>query len=106
MTTVIAKETGMSRLTAVIGSAPGSFNDAVKVAGTRALRTLLQGVAAAFVSAAPGSAILNSSYWQTFGFTCLAALFTAAASFLNNAATFLPDDPTQKKASSRAVPAH
>lgn len=88
----------MSRLTAVIGSAPGTFNQAVTVAGTRALRTLLQGLAAAFVSAAPGAAILNAGYWQTFGFTCLAAVFTSVASFLNNAATFLPDDPTQKSA--------
>jgi hypothetical protein len=41
-------------------------------------------------------AIFHAGYWQTFGFACLAAVFAAVASFLNNAATFLPSDPTQK----------
>ena len=86
----------MSALAAVIGGSPGGFGQAVRLAALRALRTLIQGVAAAFVSAAPGMAIFHAGYWQTFGFACLAAVFAAVASFLNNAATFLPSDPTQK----------
>lgn len=86
----------MSTLSVVLGSSPGTLGQAVRTASLRALRTLLQGVAAAFVSAAPGMAIFDSGYWQTFGYACLAALFTAVASFLNNVAIFLPDDPTQK----------
>jgi len=41
-------------------------------------------------------AVLESGYWRTFGFACLAALVTAAVSFLHNTAMFLPEDPTQK----------
>jgi hypothetical protein len=87
----------MSALTAVVGSSPGTFWQAVRLAALRALRTLIQGIASAFVAAAPGMAIFHSGYWETFGFSCLAALFTAVASFLNNAASFLPSDPTQKQ---------
>jgi len=84
----------------VIGSSPGSFRRAVGTAANRALRTLLQGLAAAFVAAAPATQIFAASYWQGFGYACLTALFTAIASFLMNAATFLPDDPTQTTNSS------
>jgi hypothetical protein len=95
----------MNTLAAVVGSSPGPFLHAVRLAGLRALRTLLQGLAAALVSAAPGAAILHTGYWETLGFTCLGALFTAIASFLNNAAGFLPSDPTQKTDSAQKTPA-
>ena len=83
--------------TALVGSSPGN-SGGVKfgVAALRAFRTLLQGIAGAFPAAGPGAAILEASYWKTFGYSCLAALITAVVSFLNNAATFLPEDPTQK----------
>ena len=86
----------MNALAAVIGSSPGNFTQAIRLASMKALRTLIQGVAGAFASAAPGMAIFHTGYWETFGFSCLAALFAAVASFLNNAATFLPPDPTQE----------
>lgn len=80
----------------LIGSSPGStVAEKAKVAALRALRTLIQGIAAAFPAAGPGSAILSTTYWETFGYSCLAALITAVVSFLNNVATFLPQDPTQ-----------
>ena len=91
--------THMSTTATVLGSSPGATAaDKARGAALRALRTLLQGVAAAFPAAGPGSALLGTSYWQTFGYSCLAALITAGVSFLNNVATFLPEDPTQRVA--------
>ena len=52
-------------------------------------------MAAAFPAAATGSALLSTSYWQTFGYSCLSALVTAVVSFLNNIALFLPEDGSQ-----------
>lgn len=66
------------------------------VAGLRAVRTLIQGVAGAFPAAGLGTAILTPSYWQMFGYSCLAAAVTAIVSLLNNIAGMLPPDPTQK----------
>lgn len=81
---------------AVLGSSPGgSLGEKLKLAALRSLRTLIQGVAGAFPAAGAGTAILDTSYWETFGYSCLAALIAAAVSFLQNAASFLPDDPTQ-----------
>lgn len=91
----------MSALATIIGSspggpgAPGGWALKVKLATFRALRTLIQGVAAAFPAAGPGQAILGSSYWETFAYSCLVAVIAALVSFLNNVAAFLPQDPTQ-----------
>lgn len=51
--------------------------------------------ARAFPSAGAGTVVLSTGYWQTFGYACLAALITAVVSFLHNAASILPEDPTQ-----------
>lgn len=86
----------MSMTTAVIGSSPGrTSGKKVRLASLRALRTLIQGIAAAFPSAGAGTVVLSTGYWQTFGYACIAALITAVVSFLQNVATFLPEDPTQ-----------
>jgi hypothetical protein len=83
--------------TAVFGSAPGdSMGDKLKLAALRALRTFLQGVAAAFPAGGAGAAILSTGYWETFAVAVLGAAITALASFLQNVASVLPQDPTQK----------
>jgi hypothetical protein len=56
---------------------------------------LLQGIVAS-LGTAGGHDIVHTSYWSAFGYSCLGALVTALASFLNNAAYLLPEDPTQK----------
>ena len=83
----------------LLGASPGkSCQEKAQLASGRALRTLLQGIAGAFPSAGVGSAVLETGYWQTLGFACLAALVAGVVSFLHNAAVFLPMDPTQKSA--------
>jgi hypothetical protein len=82
---------------AIIGSAPGaSWSDRFRLAALRAIRTLIQGVVAAFPTAGAGSAVLSADYWQVFLLAVLGALVTAVASFLQNISTFLPEDPTQR----------
>lgn len=44
----------------------------------------------------PGTGILDASYWEAFGVSVLGALITAVVSFLQNVATFFPEDPTQQ----------
>jgi hypothetical protein len=83
-------------LDAVIGRSPGDWPDNLTTAALRALRTLLQGIAAAFPAAGAGIVILQTTYWDTFGFSCLAALVAALVSFIQNVAGFLPEDPTQR----------
>jgi uncharacterized protein len=63
----------------------------------RALRTTIQGVAAAFPAAGIGVAILSTGYWETVGYSVLAAGIAGLVSLLNNLASFLPSDPTQPK---------
>jgi hypothetical protein len=86
-----------STLTMVVGRSPRNTAGGIplKSAFVRAIRTLIQGIAAAFPAAGPGSAILSASYWQTFAYSCLAAVITAVVSFLNNIAQFLPEDGSQ-----------
>lgn len=82
----------------LLGSSPGqTVGEKVKVAFYRALRTLIQGVTAAFPSAGAGAAILSTGYWKTFGVSVLGAAITAGVTLLQNLAAFLPDDPTQQK---------
>jgi hypothetical protein len=82
----------------LFGGSPGdSWRDRGQVALVRAMRTLIQGLAAAFPAAGPGSAVLSTTYWETFGYSCLAAAVTALVSFLNNIAALFPEDPTQRK---------
>jgi hypothetical protein len=86
-----------STLQMIVGRSPrtSTGKTPVRSALVRALRTLIQGIAGAFPAAGPGSAILSTSYWQTFAYSCLAALVTAVVSFLNNIALFLPEDESQ-----------
>lgn len=82
---------------AIIGSAPGaSWGDRVRLAALRAVRTLLQGIVAAFPTAGAGTAVLSASYWHTFTLAVLGALVTALASFIQNISLFLPADPPQR----------
>lgn len=88
---------GMNLVNAVVGSVPGpTTSGKLRLAFARAARTFLQGTAAAFASGGAGSAILSTGYWETFGVAVLGAAITAAASFLQNVASFLPEDPTQQ----------
>ena len=77
----------------VLGSIPSSTPNRWALAGWRALRTLVQGVAGAFPSAGAGGALLSVSYWQAFGYSCLAAGIAALVSLLQNIAKIFPDDP-------------
>jgi hypothetical protein len=81
---------------AIIGRSPGDWPENLATAALRALRTLLQGTAAAFPAAGAGTVILQTTYWNTFGYSCLAALIAALVSFIQNVAVFLPEDPTQR----------
>lgn len=82
----------------LLGSSPGAtIGEKASLAFWRAVRTFLQGVAAAFGTGAAGSAILSKGYWLTFGVACLGAGITAIASFIQNIASFLPVDPTQQQ---------
>jgi hypothetical protein len=84
---------------AIIGSAPGtSWSERLRLAALRAVRTLIQGTVAAFPTAGAGSAVLSADYWQVFLLAFLGAVVTAVASFLQNIASFLPADPTQRAA--------
>jgi hypothetical protein len=81
---------------AIIGRSPGGWPGRLTTAALRALRTLIQGIAAAFPAAGAGIVVLQTTYWKTFGYSCLAALIVALISFLQNVASFLPEDPTQR----------
>jgi hypothetical protein len=87
------------RVRAVASSAPGvTWHDKLELAALRSLRTFFQGAAGAFPAAGAGTVLLTASYWQAFAFALLAAGIAAGASFLQNIASFLPQDPTQKPA--------
>jgi hypothetical protein len=87
----------MDLAAAVVGRSPGAtFGATAKLAFLRALRTFIQGIAASFGTGAAASSILTASYWEAFGVSVLGALITAAVSFLQNVATFFPEDPTQQ----------
>jgi hypothetical protein len=77
---------------ALIGRSPGqSIGDRIELAALLALRTLLQSLAAAFPAAGAGTFVLDTSYWRTLGYSCLAALVSAAVSFLQNISSLLPE---------------
>jgi len=81
-------------VTSLVSSAPGkSVGEKAKLAVLRALRTFIQGVAAALPAGGAGAEILSVGYWEMFGVSVLVAGFTALASLLQNLATFLPEDP-------------
>jgi hypothetical protein len=81
---------------AIIGRSPGDIRTRLGTAALRALRTLLQGIAAAFPAAGAGTVVLQTTYWQTFAYSCLAALIAAIVALLQNVAGILPEDPTQR----------
>lgn len=81
---------------ALVGGSPGdTVGQKLGVASLRALRTFLQGLAAAFPAAGAGAEILSTGYWETFGYSVLSALIAAVVSLIQNAASILPEDPTQ-----------
>jgi hypothetical protein len=85
-------------LVKVLGSSPGTtFGDKLQVASLRATRTFLQGVAAAFPTGGVAASALDAGYWKAFGVAVVGAAITALVSFINNVASFLPEDPTQKQ---------
>jgi hypothetical protein len=91
-------EMEMKATAILLGSSPGgSWRDKVKLALWRATRTFLQGLAASFGTGAVGSAYLDTGYWEAVAVSIGGALITAVVSFLQNVASFLPTDPTQKE---------
>jgi hypothetical protein len=76
-------------------SAPAGFWGNIKIAALRAARTFLQGVAAAIPTGAAATQIFDAGFGKGFLVALLGAALTAIASFLHNAAGFLPEDPTQ-----------
>ena len=87
----------MKYLIAFFGGSPGAFGERVLLAFIRSLRTFVQGVLAALVSALAGMSIFDTGYGKAFSFAVVAAAVTSLASFLHNVAGFLPNDPTQTK---------
>lgn len=85
----------MKYLVAFFGGSPGAFGERVLLAFIRSLRTFVQGVLAALVSAFAGMSIFDAGYGKALEFAVIAAAVTALASFLHNVAGFLPNDPTQ-----------
>jgi hypothetical protein len=80
----------------LFGRSPGAtFAEAARKAWPRALRTTLQALVAAVVGSA-SAAVLTTGYWVTLAVLCIGALLAGAASFLQNVAMALPEDPTQK----------
>ena len=73
------------------GSPAATFLDKVKKAAWRAVRTLLQGVVAAFPAAGPASTIVNATYWRTWQASVLVALTASLVSFLQNVVSAIPD---------------
>ena len=67
----------MQYLVAFFGSSPGAFFERVLLAFIRALRTFVQGVLAALVSALAGKSIVDTSYGKAFEFAVVAAAVTA-----------------------------
>ena len=87
----------ISQAAVLFGSAPGpTMASRFRLSALRALRTLMQGVAATLAAAGVGSELLSVTYVEVLAYSLLAALMTAVASFLQNAAAFLPDDPSQR----------
>ena len=88
----------MQAVKAVFGSVPhnvDNWSDRSELAGLRALRTFLQAIAAALVAGGAGATVIDVSYWEGFLVAAIGAALAAVASFLQNIATFLPDDPGQ-----------
>jgi hypothetical protein len=81
---------------ALLGRAPGDFLARLKLATLRSLRTFIQGIAGAFPAAGIGTAVLTTGYWETFGYSCIAAGVAALTCLLQNVATIFPEDPTQR----------
>lgn len=81
----------MASLAAVVGG-PKTNPNKVSIAFLRALRTLLQGVAGAFPAAGAGTVVLTATYWETFGYSLIAAGVTALVSLIQNIAAILPED--------------
>ena len=80
----------------LLGGSPGeNFGEKALNALLRALRTLLQGIAGAFPAAGIGMEVLSKGYWETFAYSCLAAVIAAAVAFLQNVAVLLPDPGQQ-----------
>lgn len=89
----------MDVLKAVIGGVPESaapnWGARIGLAGLRALRTFLQAVAGALAAGGVGSTALSLTFWEGFGISVLGAAIAAIVAFLQNVATFLPEDPGQ-----------
>jgi hypothetical protein len=82
----------MSVARSLVARAPGAtLGDRLKVALLRAVRTFIQGVAAAFGTAGVGTTVITTSYWTAFGVAVAGAGITAFASFLQNVSKLFPD---------------
>jgi hypothetical protein len=70
----------MSTIEALVAPAPGKgVAGKAKTAALRALRTFIQGVAAALVTGAAGTAIATIGYWEMVGIAVIGAAITALA---------------------------
>jgi hypothetical protein len=80
-----------SVVNALVGG-PKANPNRVGLAFKRALRTFLQGVAGAFPSAGAGTVVLTTGYWETLGYSILAAAIAGLVSLIQNIAALLPED--------------
>lgn len=83
----------MSLTSNILGGAPGDTpGQKARKAAWRALRTLLQGVVAAFPAAGPGSTFVDVTYWRMWWASVLVAATAAVVSFLQNLLAIIPSD--------------
>lgn len=80
-----------SAVNALLGGPQGDPNK-VGLACKRALRTFLQGVAGAFPSAGAGTVVLTTGYWETLGYSVIAAAIAGLVALIQNIAALLPED--------------
>jgi hypothetical protein len=73
------------------GSTGASTREKFVKACWRSLRTLLQGLVAAFPAAGPASTIVDATYWSTFGASAVVAVTAAVVSLLQNLLSIVPD---------------
>jgi hypothetical protein len=81
----------MARFLQRLFGGPQNAPNKAGLALMRSLRTFLQGVAGAFPSAGVGTVVLTAGYWETFGYSVIAAAVAGLVALIQNFAALLPE---------------